>query len=328
MLKRIAKKVFRLINPPFESIEDNTWDNMDVLAQKSAPLRVGQEKMDETLFVLHQIKNAQTIKTDENEALTRIFTGQKIYVDTRDISVAPHLMFEGTWEPGITGVFQKIVKESDTVLDIGANFGYFGFVAGAEVKDSGKVFFIEANPSLCAYIKKGVMLNGMNANSTVSNLAISNKEGEVKFNILKDSWGSSSLMDIETISKSDNVQYEVNSIVKVPATTVDQYCQDNGLRSVDVIKLDIEGFEPQAFEGMRQLIRNSPSLKMFLEFAPSRYNNPKKFFSELKQDFPYIYGINDHNGDVTNINNYDDFNQNAHNDWLMLLLSKSAIASL
>lgn len=323
MIKRTIKKVYRLINPSFQSIGDDTWGEMDKLSRKSNPLRVNEEKMDETLYILHQIKNSQTVMTGSNEALTRIFTGQKMFVDTRDLSVAPHLMLDGTWEPGITRVFQDTIQENDIVLDIGANFGYFGIIAGSKVGDDGKVFFIEANPDLCPYITKSATLNGMARNSTVSNIAISDERSTVTLNVLKDSWGSSSLMDVEDMSKSDGMTYSVDHTVKVKAETVDEYCKKNSIASADVIKLDIEGYEEQALRGMDMIIKESPNLKLFLEFAPSRYKSPKKLFRTLSNKFSYVYGISDHDGSINELRTYDDFIEHAHNDWLMLLLTKS-----
>ncbi|HET6925213.1 MAG TPA: hypothetical protein VFH39_05275, partial [Candidatus Saccharimonadales bacterium] len=91
--------------------------------------------MDETLYFIHQIKNGMTVKTGEYEALTRLFTGQKMFVDTRDISLAPHLMFDGIWEEPLTKLILSALNENSVFLDVGANFGYFGLIAGTKIKN-------------------------------------------------------------------------------------------------------------------------------------------------------------------------------------------------
>ena len=74
------------------------------VSRLSAPSNDSQNgtRLGDNLELVQQIRNSVTIKTGEFEALTRIFTGQKMYVDTRDISLAPHLMLDGVWEEPLT----------------------------------------------------------------------------------------------------------------------------------------------------------------------------------------------------------------------------------
>jgi hypothetical protein len=67
-------------------------------------------------------------------ALTRTIYGHKMYVDTRDVSLAPHLLLDGYWEQWITNIFRELVKPGMTVVDVGANFGYYSVLAASLVR--------------------------------------------------------------------------------------------------------------------------------------------------------------------------------------------------
>ena len=72
---------------------------------------------------LRRLELSQTIYLGDHEALTRLHTGHRIYVDTRDISIASHLMLEGRWEPWVENVLIPAIKPGMLFVDIGANFG-------------------------------------------------------------------------------------------------------------------------------------------------------------------------------------------------------------
>lgn len=279
------------------------------------------KKTDELLFYVHMLKNSTTVKTSEFEALTRIFTGQLMYVDTRDLSVAPHLMMSGKWEEGITTVFQALVNEGDTVLDVGANFGFFGVVAGSELGSGGRLMFVEANPILIPYIKKSLSVNGLVKKSVIVQKAVSNKKGIAPFNFLEDVWGSSGMQELP---KEWQEIYPTHEVIDVETDTIDAICKQAGITSANVIKIDIEGYENFAFEGMGNLIKNSPELKVFLEFTPERYPNAGKFFKDIKKKLQFIYFINE-DASIIAVESFEELNELHGDDWSMLIASKTEI---
>lgn len=283
-------------------------------------------KLEEVLFYLNMLKNSTTVKTANFEALTRIYTGQKIYVDTRDISVAPHLMMDGTWEPEITKIFREHINKNDVVIDIGANFGYFGIIAGADIGSNGKVIFIEANSQLIPYITKSVSVNGLNGRAKVLNIALAEKESIMELQILEDYLGSSSLHNLDELAKSNpDLKLKLHNKQNIRATTLDIICKENGVGNINVIKLDIEGYEEAVYPGMRKLIKKSPDLRLFIEFTISGYKNPKKFFGDLQDDFEQIYAIAHEDGELIKVSSYQEVKTLSHGDWIMLFCTKIAL---
>jgi FkbM family methyltransferase len=274
-----------------------------------------------------QIKNAGAIMVSPQELLVKIFSGLKIYLDPRDISVTPHLALDSIWEYHITRAWLSVVNRHDTVLDIGANFGYFGALA-AQVTDkkNSKVVFFEANPQLIPYINKTLSVNWLNEQSEVVNKAVADKPGKVKLNVLKDYIGSSSLLSTKQIDSYMHEKMhvvETETSISVEAITVDGYCKQAGLKQVNLIKMDIEGYEDKAYEGMRKTIKASPNVTLFVEFTKESYADPKSFYETMLADFGHVYLI-DASGQLTLQEKTDYVSViGSPEDWIMPVFSKN-----
>ena len=115
---------------------------------------------------------------------------------------------------------------------------------------------------------------------------------------------------------------EVEEQVEVDDVTLDDYCAKNGIAAVDLIKMDIEGFEDKAYAGMRTIVKKSPNLTMFVEFTKDGYQDPKKFYQQMFDDFGTVYIIDD-DGYITKpkANDYETVIGDA-DDWVMPIFSK------
>lgn len=273
-------------------------------------------------------KNSGSIVLNDREMVTKIFSGLKMYLDPRDIAVVPHLALDSIWEHRITAAWQSVVKPTDTVLDVGSNFGYFGALAAQMTdKKRSKIVHFEANPHLISYIRKTLDVNWLNEQSVVENFAVGDKDGSTLIlRILKDYLGSSSVLPVEHTAKymSGKMPLETAEEVKVKSTTLDAYCKAHDIQAVDLIKMDIEGFEDKAYAGMRQVVKNSPNLTFFIEFTSASYEDPKGFYKQMLNDFGHVYVIDDE-GRITRPKQttYEAIIGDA-DDWVMPIFSKNA----
>jgi hypothetical protein len=71
-----------------------------------------------------------------------------LFVDTRDLSLTPEIILNGCWEPGVTRGLSSLVKQGMTVVEVGANVGYFTTLLGWLVGPQGSVFAFEANSAI------------------------------------------------------------------------------------------------------------------------------------------------------------------------------------
>lgn len=273
-----------------------------------------------------RVHNSGIMNVSETEVVAKMFTGHKIYLDPKDVSVTPHLALDGIWEGDITKAWLSVVGPNDVVMDIGANFGYYGILAAQKTdKKKSKIIFFEANPHLIPYIEKTLSVNWLNEQSIIENLAVGDKEGAVKLNVLKNYIGSSSLHSSKHIDAfmHNKMKIIVDSTVTIQGTTLDTYCLNNNIDNINLIKMDIEGYEDKAYQGMREIVKASPNITMFIEFTKDSYGNPRKFFDQLLKDFGYVYSISKE-GDIIrpSRSDYDTLIAN-EDDWVMPIFSKN-----
>jgi FkbM family methyltransferase len=191
-----------------------------------------------------------------------------MYVDTRDIGLAPHLMLDGYWEMWVTEALMGFVRGGMTVIDVGANLGYYTVLMADLVGPRGRVYAIEPNPRLAALLRMSLAVNGLDARSFVHETALSARSGLA-------------------VQLHATENFPQNGFISVAAEnsplrtkTLDEVVGDG---PVDFIKIDAEGAEWDIWTGMqRTLARNQP-LAVFLEFNASRYDQPDRFLAALLQ---------------------------------------------
>src|SRR5258707_9948666 len=101
----------------------------------------------------------KSIYLGDHLALAQVLDRFKMYVDTRDIGIAPHLLFGGHWEIWITKLFCDLLRPGMTVVDVGANFGYYTLLAAAGVHLDNHIHSIEADPHNFEILNKNVEVN-------------------------------------------------------------------------------------------------------------------------------------------------------------------------
>lgn len=292
-----------------------------------------QDRQHQTLLKLDQLQNGQATYVGDYQVLTRLFTGQKIFVDSRDTSVAPALILEGKWEAETTDVFLRLLEPSDTVIDIGANLGYFGLIAGTIVDrdEGGSIHLIEANPNLMPLLFKSLNVTGLVGMATLANLAVSDQAGVLQLHVPDHLWGSSFLDEADdtfqaSIESTTAEPLSIREIVDVEAVTLDEFTAARGIERVDVIKMDIEGHEERAYRGMSRVIdENRDSLRLLLEFSGGQYDDPDGFIKRLRADFKFVSAIKPGAGGLVEINSYRDVAALSEPGFVMLVASNAEL---
>ena len=178
----------------------------------------------------------------------------KIYLDQND---SLRLSIHGSHEPFETELLSKWIKESDYVLDLGANIGYFTLIMSKLVGDSGKVFSFEPSMDNFEILKKNIKVNNCN-NVIIENMAVGNKNGEIKL-YLSDNQSMHTLYE-NTIS--------TNRSVTVPIIKLDDYYNKKSINKINVIKMDVEGAELDTLRGMSNILTENKDVVLFVEFNP------------------------------------------------------------
>ncbi len=183
---------------------------------------------------------------DYTDAATR--TGFRMSGSTADL-LQRNVYLYGVWEPSITAWVTDHLREGDTVIDIGANVGYFSLLAARCVGPSGEVIAFEPVPSIVRQLKENIALNGATAVRIVPVIA-ADTDGETEiFRADPENLGRSSTQP-GADRESEGVVSQVRAAdVIAPATW----------GSVRLVKVDTEGDDLRALHGLRPVLEAMPS---------------------------------------------------------------------
>lgn len=145
---------------------------------------------------------------------------------------------EGEFEPMSTAAIKRLVKPGFTVLDVGANIGYYTVLTSKLVGDAGRVIAFEPTKHFLEVLNRNIAVNNLK-NIEVLPLGLSNKACEMVIDI-----GPSSATLHSPIGFD-----EVLSTEKIQLSTLVDFVRESKLARIDFIKIDIDGHEPILFDG-------------------------------------------------------------------------------
>jgi FkbM family methyltransferase len=244
-------------------------------------LRAGQAEfdtfvtadMEKVELELHAKRSRFCSYLGDHLAVCRVLGNMKMFVDTRDHVLAPHLMTDGYWESWITLAMLRALRPGMTAVDVGANYGYYTILMGRSVGPSGKVVAFEPNPHLATLARKSLWISGIRNDEVHQHAAYSSTGEKVRFFIPDER-----PMNARVVEEAP---YE-GTLIEVPTVRLDDVLPDK----VDFIKIDAEGGEREIWRGMARTIEKNPQLQVFMEFNPKRTANydPHEFLGAISAD--------------------------------------------
>ena len=252
---------------------------------------------------------ANPVYLGDQTALCRILGFYKLYVDTADTGFASHVLLEGYWEMWLTMFFIHHLQPGMTVIDVGANYGYYSVLFGALVEATGHVYAVEPNPTVARRLRRSIDLNGFMSRTTIVEAAAGPAEtAEV---ILYAPHGEPKNGRI--VGSPDEIPVESGSIYKIPQVRLDKAAA--GATRIDFVKIDAEGAEEGIIAGMQNILtRDRPGL--ILEFNAARCRDPGGFISLLQAIYSRLRYI-DYRGGSVAVTASQLLNERPGEDWLL-----------
>jgi FkbM family methyltransferase len=143
------------------------------------------------------------------------------------------------YEPEVWRLLMNEVREGDVVADVGAFIGLYTVALAQRVGAVGRVLAFEPDPTNFAALRAHAELNARMDTIRLFPTAVGQSEGRVSFSV----GGSQS-----SLSDGPGQRIEVNSV------RLDSVVRDG---RVDILKIDVEGFEEQVLRGSATLLADS-----------------------------------------------------------------------
>jgi len=205
--------------------------------------------------------------------------GYKLAIIPDDrFGTSSELLIFKTHEPLSTELISRTLKSGMICLDIGANIGYYVLLEKKLVGKEGKIIAIEPSPINFQYLKNNVGFQD-SSNVELFNFAAGDQNGNINFLIYENAANSCMVIPDGEESKWPG------KVIKVPVRRIDSLLDEIGINKIDFVRMDVEGYEFNIFEGMQNTIRNSrPIIQIEVHKSIMGMDKTRNFLQGLKDN--------------------------------------------
>ena len=229
----------------------------------------------------------RTVRLADDTALCRVLGRYKMYVDVTDEGLSPHLMLDGLWEMWVTEAMPGFVRGGMTVVDVGANLGYFTMLLADLVGAEGRVLAAEPNPRMMSLLARSVRVNGFGPRVSLHAAPLSARAGDAVSLHVPAGLPQNGQVVADPLEPAPGA-------LRLTTTTLDELVGDG---PCDFVKIDAEGAEQDIWTGMARVLARRAPLAVFVEFTPARYTDPAGFLRRMLET-GFALAIVDHQAGV------------------------------
>lgn len=192
--------------------------------------------------------NITDLNTHSTYQIAKTVDDQFILVNTNDEYIGRNILALGQWEPHIRQTLKRLIREGDSVIDIGANIGTHTIYMSKLVGESGKVIAFEPNKINHDSLFFSLMLNRC-FNTSIYRYGVGEKR-DVMY--IEKRWKDTKVLNnFGAISLQSEAKSEEDEHIDI--RPLDEFSFEN----IRLIKIDAEGMEDKVVKGMRDLLTSS-----------------------------------------------------------------------
>ena len=201
--------------------------------------------------------------------------GFEICLNPEDRGISPSIGVLGWYELRTTELFIEILRKGDTVVDVGANVGFFTLLAASIVGQRGTVLSFEPEPTSFSLLSESIRRNNF-SNVILLQKCVSEVDGERTLHL-----SGTSHKGLHSI-----VHDSGGTSLTVPSTRLDTETLSLGIDHIDLLKIDAEGAEPEILTGAMHLLSENRVRSIILEWEhPEAWLRHKQLVGNLLSSY-------------------------------------------
>lgn len=171
-------------------------------------------------------------------------------------------------DDSVLHLIRRLVEPGMTIVDVGANYGQFTLLAARLVGDDGQVHAFEPTSYSFRRLSENVhYLNGLGQRVHLNPTAVGDQNGHAVLYEFPPggtaTWNSLSSHTMHTQGRAVTPSQTEN----VAVVTLDKYCLDHKIEQIDLLKIDVEGFEVEVLKGCQRLIQEKRIHRVIFEIS-------------------------------------------------------------
>jgi FkbM family methyltransferase len=208
------------------------------------------EKLPQTLRRHRLMKAWMRLTGEDPLQLVRIRNDAYGYADMSD-GFLRLIVIEGDYEKDFFRIADALLQDGGEFLDVGANHGLLSFGLAQKLDEPVRFHLFEPNLKLLESIEKTRKLYPA-MRAEINALAVCDEDGTISFEVQSDQTGASH------ITKHGGIP--------IRSIRLDTYLADKSVDRVDLLKLDIEGYELTALRGAELALKDRRIKAIYFEY--------------------------------------------------------------
>jgi FkbM family methyltransferase len=198
------------------------------------------------------LKNSdvESIQIDSKSLIIKLHNGARFYWDPEEVRGSANVIVnDGKIEAGYSEIIISASENKNNVFDVGANVGYYAVHFAKKMADrGGHVHAFEPIKNTYERLKENIKLNNLESFITINNNGLSNENCIADF--YQPGYSGSVASSMHNLHPEESVK-----ISQARVETLDSYCRKKDIRSIDIMKIDVEGAEMLVIQGGMNIIK-------------------------------------------------------------------------
>ena len=242
----------------------------------------GSRGLGPTLRAAAQVARASLHRLQGHRFIERPIYSYRMLLDLNDRGISRTLLLFGERELEHKIMLERVLRPGMTVLDIGANIGYYALMELALIGPNGRLIAVEPSPENVELLKRNLALNGWRE-IEVHQAAMSDRSGTRAFFL-------SQMSNLNTFHiAGTSGRHLKDKTIDVKTVTIPEIMVG---RPLDLVRMDVEGHEVEVLSSLASVVeRGELAPIVIFETHLSRYSEEHDIEAPLRRLFACGYRV-------------------------------------